>query len=664
MLNRPFFCLSPLPAIASVVLSMGLITPAQVAPKASTGTPQDVLTYHGDNLRTGWFSSETVLNTSNVNAQSFGLLQTVLLDGRVDAEPLVALQQTIDNQGVHDVVYVATENDSVYALDAVDGSVLWKRSLGTPAPAFPYKNDNNVFPIVGILSTPVIDRTAGAMYLVADVYNGSIDAFKLHSISLSNGNDLVKPVTIAFSAKLTDGTTWTFSSQYHLQRAALLEAGGNIYVGIATNGDDNPDVTRGALVAYDAATLKKIGSGLTNKLGDNASNYFLSSIWMSGYGIAADQTGDVYLSTGNSNPAQPTYDKGANYPESVLRVAGKLTGLKSSFTPSNYFQLDEADDDVSSGGVLLLPDQPGKFPHLAVAGGKDGRAFLLDRDYLGGYTPNGPDKVIQTVSMGYCWCGPAYFVGADEIPRVVTGGGNGVTSWKLQTAPSTQLVFDSTTGPNPVNGLPDNGGAFPVISSNGTTPGSAVVWFVQRPATTTDQDPGTPITLQAFAGSDLSQQLISIQAGTWIHSYNSNANIVPTVANGKVYVASNEQMQIFGLFSSLANAKFAVRKPLTPSQPAVVTCPREVAPLSAVDDTGPGEHRFRGKVCKVTGNQLQIALSGERSISVDMAAAFSQHRPFLLTPGRPIRIRVTIDEKGLAHAREISRWKGLPPLTP
>jgi hypothetical protein len=665
LLQRSFLRRSALPTFAVALFSLGPIAFSQVGAKAPAGTPQDVLTYHGDALRTGWFSNETLLTASNVNAQSFGLLQTVPLDGRVDAEPLVALQQTIQGQGVHNVVYVATENNSVYAIDADSGVVLWQVNLGTPAPDS-YKNDDNVYPMVGILSTPVIDRsagTSGVMYVLADIYNGSVDSFQLHALSLSSGNDLGH-VTIQFSAKLLDGTTWTFGSQYNLQRPGLLEANGNIYVAIGGNGDGNP-TTRGALVVYNATTLKKLDSGLTNRLNDSADNFYMSSIWMSGYGVATDASGDVYFATGNSDPTKPSYNKSGNYPESVLRVSGDLKTLHSSFTPYFYFTLDQNDLDVSSGGVLLLPDQLGNIPHLAVASAKWGTLFLLNRDSLGGYTAGGPDRVVQELNtIGSCWCGPAYFVGSDGIPRVLTGGAAGVISYQLQTSPTTQLVFDSTTGPNVVNGLPDNGGTIPVVSSNGTTPGSAIVWFVQRPATSSDQDPGTPVTLYAYAGSDLSQGLFSAQAGTWTHAVNSNANIVPTVANGKVYVASNEQLQIFGLLSSLPAAqRAAARKPALPSAPTVVTCPPEVTPLAAVEGTGSGVHQLRGTVCKVTGNQLQVALAGQRSISVDITTASSRHHMPLLTPGRPIKIRASIDEKGIAHAQRISRGHATPGLT-
>ena len=160
-----------------------------------------------------------------------------------------------------------------------------------------------------------------------------------------------------------------------------------------------------------------------------------------------------------------------------------------------------------------------------------------------------------------------------------------------------------------------------------------------------------PITLYASATS-----------GTWTHAVNSNANLIPTVANGKVYVASNKQLQIFGLLSNRAGSRAAVLQPPTPSKPAVVTCPAEVTPLAAVESTRVGVHQFLGTVCKVTGSQLRVALLGERSISIDMTEALSRRGTPLLTPGRPIKIRATIDEKGIAHAQRISRGHAIPVL--
>jgi hypothetical protein len=624
---------------------------------------QDVLTYHGDALRTGWFSSETHLTVSNVNAQSFGLLHTVVLDGRVDAEPLYVSQLTVHGKnGVHNVVFVVTENNSVYWIEADTGAILKHRKLGMAVP-YQYKNyDDNVYPVMGILGTPVIDRTAGVMYLVSDTYNGTTDNFHLHALSIVTGLDVAPPVTIKLKALLADGSTWKFNPRYHLQRPGLLEANGSIYVAFGSNGDTQPDQSRGSIARYDASTLAFQGSDVTDTLVFGSNPYYLSSIWQSGYGVAADSNGDIYFSTGNSDPYTPSYSTSFNRPDSVVHLSADLTSLVDSFTPSDYFQLDQGDTDLGSGGAMLLPDQTGSTPHLVVAGGKDGREFLLNRDSMGGYTQGGPDHVLQSVNQGGCWCGPAYFVGSDGKPYVVTGGGNGITSWQL-TFPAVQLVQKTSAGSGITDGLPDYGGSIPVVSSNGTTANTAIAWFVQRPSSSSDSDPGTPVTLQAVDASNLTHQLISLQAGTWTHAVNSNADLVPTVANGKVYVASNKQLQIFGLFGTQAQRR-VLPPALRPSQPDAVTCPPSEPAGSAMRGAGSAVHQFSGTVCRLENNQLQLALRSGRSISVDISAAFAKHRQVVLSPGRTIRVRARIDAKGVAHAEKISPAHTLSPLTP
>ena len=326
----------------------------------------------------------------------------------------------------------------------------------------------------------------------------------------------------------------------------------------------------------------------------------------------------------------------------MLRLNADLTKLVSSFTTYNYFNLDQGDVDVGSGGMMLLPNQPGSYPHLAVAGGKDGRSFLLNRDNLGGYTSGGPDDVLQTIDEGGCWCGPANYSDSAATTHVLTGGGNGVTSWKLETSPSTELVEESSTGWAPADGLPDYGGTIPVVSSNGTTANTAVVWFVQRPATSSDQDPGTPVTLWAFAASNLSQSLFSSQAGTWKHADNSNADLVPTVANGNVYVASNKQLEIFGLLGNQSPAnRAAMHRPPTPSAPDVVECP-------PAGNLAAAQHDFYGTVCKVAGSELHLALADGRSVAVDISGVSEHLRPGLLTLGRPLHVVAAVDAGGVA----------------
>lgn len=626
----------------------------------SPAEAQDVLTYHGDNNRTGWFSSETQLTVANVNQSNFGLLHAVTLDARVDAEPLVATGQLIQGQGTHNVVYVATEADSLYAIDADTGAILWHSHFGIPVPDQYKSGDDNIFPFMGIVGTPVIDRNAGVIYFVSDSINGAGDVFQLHAVSLSTGRDTMNPVAIQFSERLFDGTLWTFNPKYHLQRAGLLEANSSIYVAFGSNGDINPDQSRGSMVRFDGTTLT---SQISNKVRTPSPAFYLSSIWQSGYGPAADANGDIFFSTGNSDPYRPTYSQLFNHPDSLMRFSGDLNTLKDSFTTYNYFQLDQGDVDVGSGGMMLLPDQGGSIPHLAVAGGKDGRAFLVNRDNMGGYTAGGPDNILQSISMGSCWCGPAYFVGTDGVARIVTGGNNGVTSWKLQTSPSVQLTREGSTGSNVVSGLPDDGGVIPVVSSNGTTPGTGIVWFVQKPSSSSDQNPGPPVTLMAYSASNLQQQLLSITAGTWTHAVNSNANIVPTVSNGKVYVASNQQLRIFGLLGQ-PRVNATVPANLVPSAPAVITCPADgAAPVEANGATDRA-HQFYGTICQAGNNEIHLALRNGHALLVDTSEIPAHHPALLLTPGRPVHVRAMISTDGVVHAQRISRSHLITPQTP
>jgi hypothetical protein len=621
---------------------------------AVTMSAQDVLTYHADNLRTGWFSAETQLTPSNVSPSTFGLLQTVQLDGRVDGEPLIVTGQTIQGQGVHDVVYVATEVNGLYAIDAESGAILWHNRFGMAVPYQLKNNDDNVYPYMGILSTPVIDRNAGLIYFVSDSLSGGGDVFRLHAALLTTGLDAVPATTIAFSEQLSDGTMWTSLPKYQLQRPALLEANGSIYVAFGSNGDIVPGQSRGTIMRFDATTLLPLTGQLNNKLHVTTNQFYLSSIWASGFGPSTDASGDIFFPTGNSDPRRPSYSQAFNRPDSIMRMSSDLLTLNDSFTPYNYFQLDQADLDVGSGGMLLLPDQPGSIPHLAIAGGKDGRAFLVNRDSLGGYVSGGPDRLVQAVNMGSCWCGPAYYLRADGIGRVLTGGGNGVISWQVQTSPSVQLVQEGSTGPNSVYGLPDDGGVIPVVSSNGTTDGTAIVWFVEKPATSSDHNPGTPVTLKAYAASNLNQALIAMPAGTWVHARNSNANVVPTISNGRVYVASNQQLQIFGLTNDNRPGLSRKAEVLAASSPDVVTCPVSVAPLAAVKGSSAPVHDFYGTVCEASSSQFRLTLRTGRAVSIDIGTGHVEYRPMLLTPGRPVHVRASIGKDGVAHAEEIS----------
>jgi hypothetical protein len=434
-----------------------------------------------------------------------------------------------------------------------------------------------------------------------------------------------------------------------------LEANGSIYVSFGSSGDTVPAQSRGVIVRYDASTLLQLISNVTDTLRENANPYYLSSIWQSGYAPAADSNGDVYLSTGNSDPVHPSYDANFNHPNSVVHLSSDLGTLLDSFTPSNYFALDQEDLDLGSGATILLPDQPGTIPHFAIAGGKDGRAFLLNRDNLGGYTQNGSDNILQTIQQGTCWCGPGYFTGSDGKPYVLTGGGSGIISWQLQLTPTPQLVQKSATAFGVANGLPWYGGSIPVVSSNGTVAGSAIVWVLQKPQTSSDTNPGTPLTLLAFNASNLQKQILSIQAGAWTHAVISNANLVPTIANGKVYVASNMQLNILGLLPpKQASLHTASVQSVKTSNPDILTCVPAETPLAALGGSSFQSHDFYGTICRVGESDVQVSLRSGHSIAVEVTHAAIRLRRATLVPGRVVHITGSIDHEGVAHAIRMS----------
>ncbi|MGA8763482.1 MAG: hypothetical protein WB562_11515 [Candidatus Sulfotelmatobacter sp.] len=514
-----------------------------IAANALAATAQtSVTTYHYDNNRTGWNSTETRLTPANVGGSKFGLLGTVKLDDQVDAQPLVVPGVTITaggHQGKHDVVYVVTENDTVYAIDANKGTILLTQSLGKPV-ASPLGCNNNG-PNVGINSTPVISVSSNTLFVMAYTQDSSGPAYRIHALDLGNLTDKVTAQLVTASHTLTDGTKFRFNAKYQRQRPGLLMANGNIYAGFGSFCDFSASLSRGWLLGWNAATLAPLSANqVLDTQATSPHNFFLTAIWMSGYGPAADDSGNILFVTGNSDPSGTTYDGVSNIQESAVKVSSDLTSVLDLFTPMNEASLDQGDTDFGSGGLLVLPDQAGSIPHLAVAAGKDGNMFLMNEDHLGGFSTT-KNNVLGTYSVGGCWCGQSYYVDpADGAPRVVSSGGNTVQVWKLQTSPSPALTHVANS-PALTNGqFP---GFFTSISSNGTA--SPIIWALGHP---TSQSADT-VNLYAFnpdAGGATMTQLFQGAAGVWPNFF-GNSNLVPVVANGKVYVATNKALKVFGV---------------------------------------------------------------------------------------------------------------------
>ena len=533
-----------LAGIASLVFTVFLANAITVAAQTS------VTTYHNDNYRTGWNSNETVLTPANVNATQFGVLASVAVDDQVDAQPLLVPGVNItagSHQGTHDVVYVVTGNDTVYAIDANVGTVLLSQHLGSPVPK-PLGCGNNG-PNVGITSTPVIDTSSNTLYLMAYTQDSSGPAYRLHAMDLGSLTDKVTPQVVSASHTLSDGTTFTFNATSQRQRPGLLLANGTVYAGFGSFCDFAANTSRGWLLGWNAASLAPLSANqILNTQATTPDTFFLTPIWMSGYGLAADDSGNILFVTGNSDYSGTTYDGVTNIQESVVKVSSDLTTVVDLFTPSNVASLDQSDSDFGSGGVMVLPDQPGSTPHLAVAAGKDGNMFFMNEDHLGGYSPT-KNNVLGTYSVGGCWCGESYFVDPiDGAARVVSSGGNRVKVWKLLTSPSTKLMG---VAQSPTISTGQNGGFFTSVSSNGNA--NPIIWALSRPVS---HNPAN-ILLYAFnpdSGAPTMTTLFHGVAGLWPNQ-GGDSNQVPIIANGKVYVASNKQLRIFGLKGQKTQSK-------------------------------------------------------------------------------------------------------------
>ena len=601
--------------------------------------PVSVTTYHNDNYRTGWNNAETVLTPAKVAGATFKLLELVALDDQVDAQPLVVANQTISGQGTHNVVYVATESDSVYAIDATSGAVLLDVSLGSPVPytSLPGWCNNNG-PNVGIGSTPVIDSTTGTMYVVTYTLESGNPTYRIHALDLSTLTDKVPSVIVSASASLKGGGTYAFNPGSSRQRAALLLSSGNVYAGFASFCDYNANTSRGWVLGWNAGSLAPLAANhLNNALASSPDNFFLTSIWMSGYGLAADPAGDVFFATGNSDPSATTWNATTNLSESIVKLSSDLSTVESHFTPppgyNDWQALDAEDGDFGSGGAMLLPPQSGTMPNLVTAMGKAGILYLLDADNLS----NNRDGANQQYPGG-CWCGESYFQSSTGLPYVISSGGWGGASinvYRLVTRvhgnPSLSLMSSSNSSPNYVT-VPtgQNAGVFTSVSSNTGRPGSAVIWAVSRPTNNSPAD----IYLYAFDidGNSLIPGGAGLLAGTWPNT-GGDSNTVPTVANGKVYVASYQTLSIFGLGTAPAAALPDVKAPVSMR-----------APLAA------GQHEVYGIVKGITGNLITIQRRSGTTLTIDCTLAAKSYRMAEPSVDHALLARGTIDAAGVMHA--------------
>jgi PQQ-like domain len=546
-----------------VSLLAGTLFLIRAGPIAAQGDAVGIYTYHGDNKRLGWNSHETLLSHATVNATRFGKRWSRPVDGQVYAQPLYAPALDLGTLGKHNVLFVATEHNSVYAFDADTGGdvPLWKVSLGPSVPSPSVMKCGDIEgPEYGITGTPVIDPATRTLYVVAKSWESGQQFFRLHALDIATGQSRPGwPVTIQGSVEGNGGGSAggriAFNPAIQLQRPGLLLLNGRVVVAFGSTCDDDIMQYHGWVFSYNASDPAQAPL-IFNTTPDWSEGPFPESaggIWQAGSGLAADDAGNIYFETGNGlfNADMG----GRNVGDSFVKLStdgGSLTFTPSPanfFTPSNERLLDKSDGDVGASGAMVIPDQVGtKTPRLLVgSGGKDGVIRLLDRDFLGGHTgrlnSNAPDNTLQNVKGNSgTWCGPAYWEGPDGSYIYYTGTGDRLRQFRLGTNPDGSggswliLVAKSSnffgTGRN---GFP---AATPVISSNGQATGTGIIWALRR---------GESV-LRAYNAEDVSKQL-------WT-SGDDPANALdgevvkfslPIVVNGKVYAGTKTSICCYGL---------------------------------------------------------------------------------------------------------------------
>ena len=518
--------------------------------RQSSSYPTDVATYHYTNDRQGLNSLETTLTTANVNSSTFQKIGLYSVDGKVDAQPLY-LNQLVIQGTPHNALFVVTENDSVYALDADTGAQLWQVSaLGSGETPSDDHGCGQISPQIGITDTPVIDRQEGpngAIYFVAMTKDSSQNYHqRLHALDLTTGAELFggpKEIHASYpgSGDGSQGGRVIFAPGQYAERAGLLEYIAHVgitvtlrtlYLGFTSHCDARPYT--GWLMAYDPSTLNQ------KSVLDLTPNGSEGSIWMAGAGLAGDTAGNVYFLDANGTFDTTLNARGfpvnGDFGNSFIKVnATSIQGISVAdyFAMYNTMQESNSDEDLGSGGCLLLPDlldNSHNVHHLAVGAGKDSNIYVVNRDNMGKFNPNNDSAIYQEIDgalPGGIWSMPAYF------NNVVYYGSVGspmrafsISNAKLSTSPTSQTAT-SFTYP----------GTTPSISANGTANG--IVWAVEN---------SNPAVLHAYDATNLSHELYnSNQSGSRDQFGPGNKFITPMIVNGKVFVGTPSGVAVFGL---------------------------------------------------------------------------------------------------------------------
>ncbi|PYT96372.1 MAG: pyrrolo-quinoline quinone [Acidobacteria bacterium] len=506
----------------------------------AAGTTAQVATSQYDNLRTGATPNEKTLTPQNVNAQQFGKLGAFQVDGAMYAQPLFLPSVEIPGKGRHNVLFVATEHDSVYAFDAErpNDPPLWHVSLldkKRGEETVPARDVQCPFlqPEVGITSTPVIDLQSGTLYVLARAMVGHLFSDNhylqfLHALAITTGAEKFggpRLITASVPGKGAGGANGqvSFDPLKENPRAALLLANNTLFLTWGSSCDVDP--YHGWVIAYDPQTLAQ--KAVLNVTPDGTEG----GIWASDTGPGADANGNVYVSTGNGtfNAARG----GRDYGDTLLKLGLENSSLvvRDYFTPFNQAQLNDADADLGSSGPLLLPDLPGPHRHLLLQPGKDGTIYVIDRDNMGKFHEQG-DAIVQRMHMtggGYgamaYWNGHVYFACSDDYLRDYA-----LENGQLKLKTRSSIKFE-------------NPGATPSVSSDGNK--NAIVWAI---STKTWNGAERPAVLYAFDANNIEQPLYaSEQNSKRDRAAMATRFVIPLVVNGRVYYGARDEVEVYGL---------------------------------------------------------------------------------------------------------------------
>jgi len=510
------------------------------SPLPPTSTTSTVTTYHNDNGRTGQNLNETTLTPGNVSASNFGLLFVITVDGKVDAQPLYLPNLSFAG-AAHNVIFIATEHGSIYGVDADTGAQLWQVSILAPGET---PSDNHgcgqIVPEIGVTSTPVIDPSIGphgTIYIVGMSKDGLGKYHqRIHALDVTTGGEeFGGPQEIQASypgmGDNSSGGNVIFDPGQQLNRPGLLLSNGVVYTSWGSHCDFRPYT--GWIIGYDQHTLSQV------TVLDVTPNGNEGAFWMSGAGPAADSNGNIFALAANG-----TFDATLNaqaFPENgdfgnaflKIATANRRLTIADYFETSNQSAENSSDEDLGSGGALVLPDlmdSSGQIRHLAVGAGKDTNIYIVDRDSMGKFNPNSNNiyQEVQGALAGSVFSTPAFFDNTIYYGAV----GDSIKAFRINNGKLATAAVSQTAKVFPYPG------ATPSISANGSN--NAILWAAENT---------NPAVLHAFDARNLANELYnSNQApGGRDHFGAGNKFITPTVVNGKVYVGTTAGVGVFGL---------------------------------------------------------------------------------------------------------------------